>query len=89
MITALNSNAMIEPNYWSDKKTGNNYFLTVQYYESGRPAIHGPLDLKNIPLRAPNLKEPTTLDTVVKPRQVSKARLRLTITRFNGRRKSM
>ena len=66
VITALNSNAMIEPNYWSDKKTGNNYFLTVQYYESGRPAIHGPLDLKNIPLRAPNLKEPTTLDTVVK-----------------------
>ena len=66
VITALNSNAMIEPNYWSDKKTGNNYFLTVQYYESGRPSIHTPLDLKNIPLRAPNLKEPTTLDTVVK-----------------------
>ena len=66
VITALNSNAMIEPNYWSDKKTGNNYFLTVQYYESGKPAIHGPMDLKNIPLRAPNLKEPTTLDTVVK-----------------------
>jgi multidrug efflux pump subunit AcrB len=66
VITALNSNAMIEPNYWSDKRTGNNYFLTVQYYESGRPAIHTPLDLKNIPLRAPNLKEPTTLDTVVK-----------------------
>ena len=66
VITALNSNAMIEPNYWSDKKTGNNYFLTVQYYESGRPSIHGPLDLKNIPLRAPDLKDPTTLDTVVK-----------------------
>ncbi len=66
VITALNSNAMIEPNYWSDRKTGNNYFLTVQYYESGRPSIHTPLDLKNIPLRAPNLKQPTTLDTVVK-----------------------
>ena len=35
VITALNSNAMIAPNYWSDKKTGNNYFLTVQYYENG------------------------------------------------------
>jgi len=66
VITALNSNAMIAPNYWSDKKTGNNYFLTVQYYENGSAAIHTPLDLKNIPLRAPNLKEPTTLDTVVK-----------------------
>jgi multidrug efflux pump subunit AcrB len=66
VITALNSNAMIEPNYWSDRKTGNNYFLTVQYYESGKPSIHDPLDLKNIPLRAPNLMHPTTLDSVVK-----------------------
>ena len=66
VITALNSNAMIAPNYWSDRKTGNNYFLTVQYYENGTPAIHTPLDLKNIPLRAPNLKRPTTLDSVVK-----------------------
>jgi multidrug efflux pump subunit AcrB len=66
VITALNSNAMIEPNYWSDRKTGNNYFLTVQYYESGNPAIHNPIDLRNIPLRAARLKEPTTLDTVVK-----------------------
>jgi multidrug efflux pump subunit AcrB len=66
VITALDSNAMIEPNYWIDKKNGNNYFLTVQYYEHGRPAIHDSIDLKNIPIRAPNLKEPTTLDTVVK-----------------------
>ena len=66
VITALNSNAMIAPNYWSDRQTGNNYFLTVQYYENGGAAIHTPLDLKNIPLRAPNLKQPTTLDTVVK-----------------------
>jgi hydrophobic/amphiphilic exporter-1 (mainly G- bacteria), HAE1 family len=66
VITALNSNAMIAPNYWSDKKTGNNYFLTVQYYENGGAAIHTPLDLRNIPLRAPNLKEATTLDSVVK-----------------------
>ena len=66
VITALDSNAMIEPNYWIDKKNGNNYFLTVQYYEHGRPAIHNAIDLTNIPIRAPNLKEPTTLDTVVK-----------------------
>jgi multidrug efflux pump subunit AcrB len=66
VITALNSNAMIAPNYWSDRQTGNNYFLTVQYYENGGAAIHSPLDLKNIPLRAPNLKDPTSLDTVVK-----------------------
>ncbi|HMD86783.1 MAG TPA: efflux RND transporter permease subunit [Terriglobia bacterium] len=66
VITALNSNLMIAPNYWVDRKTGNDYFLTVQYFENGAPAIHNPTDLKNIPLRAPNLKEPTTLDSVVK-----------------------
>ena len=65
VITALNSNAMIAPNYWVDYKTGNDYFLTVQYFEHGTPAIHSLIDLKGIPLRAPNLKEPTTLDTVV------------------------
>jgi multidrug efflux pump subunit AcrB len=66
VITALNSNLMIAPNYWVDRKTGNDYFLTVQFFENGSAAIHNPMDLKNIPLRAPNLKEPTTLDSVVK-----------------------
>jgi len=65
VITALNSNLMIAPNYWVDRKTGNDYFLTVQYFESGRPAIHDFMDLKNIPLRAPKLTEPTTLGAVV------------------------
>jgi len=66
VITALNSNTMIAPNYWVDHKTGNDYFLTVQYFENGRAAIHNFADLTNIPLRAPNLKKPTTLDAVVK-----------------------
>ncbi len=66
VITALNSNVMIAPNYWVDRYTGNDYFLTVQYYENGRASIHSPLDLTSIPLRSPNLKSPTTLDTVVK-----------------------
>jgi len=66
VITALNSNVMIAPNYWVDYQTGNDYFLTVQYYEHGRPSIRNLVDLKQIPLRAPNLIKPTTLDTVVK-----------------------
>jgi multidrug efflux pump subunit AcrB len=66
VITALNSNTMIAPNYWVDYKTGNDYFLTVQYYEHGKGAIHTTADLKNIPLRAPGLTSPTTLDSVVK-----------------------
>jgi multidrug efflux pump subunit AcrB len=66
VITALNSNYMIAPNYWVDEKSGNDYYLTVQYYEHGVPAIHDMLDLRNIPLHAPNAAAPTTLDSVVK-----------------------
>jgi HAE1 family hydrophobic/amphiphilic exporter-1 len=66
VITALNSNIMIAPNYWVDYHSGNDYFLSVQYYEHGGAAIHNLVDLKQIPLRAPNLKLPTTLDNVVK-----------------------
>ena len=66
VITALNSNYMIAPNYWLDRKTGNDYFMTVQYFEHGRAAIHNTIDLTNIPIRAPNLNQPTTLDTVAR-----------------------
>lgn len=51
LITALNSNTMIAPNYWVDHQTGNDYFLTVQYYEKGQAAIHNFVDLTQIPLR--------------------------------------
>jgi len=65
VITALNSNVMIAPNYWVDYASGNDYFLSVQYAEHGSTAIHNLVDLKQIPLRASNLKQPTTLDSVV------------------------
>jgi multidrug efflux pump subunit AcrB len=51
VITALNSNYMIAPNYWVDRQTGNDYYLTVQYFEHGKPAIHDLVDLEQIPLR--------------------------------------
>jgi len=70
VITALNSNYMIAPNYWVDDKSGNDYYLTVQYYEQGRSAIHDMLDLRNIPLRAPNATSPTMLDSVVKLQRI-------------------
>jgi multidrug efflux pump subunit AcrB len=65
VITALNSNVMIAPNYWVDYNSGNDYFLSVQYPEHGKGAIQNLVDLKSIPLRAHNLKQPTTLDSVV------------------------
>src|SRR5579872_4646044 len=53
VITALNSNYMIAPNYWVDRKSGNDYYLTVQFFEHGQGAIHNMSDLGQIPLRDP------------------------------------
>jgi hydrophobic/amphiphilic exporter-1 (mainly G- bacteria), HAE1 family len=53
VITALNSNYQIAPNYWVDRKSGNAYYLTVQYFEKGHAAIHNMADLGQIPLRDP------------------------------------
>ncbi len=57
VITALNSNYMIAPNYWVDRKSGNDYYLTVQYFEHGDSAIHNMTDLGQIPLRDPGSGE--------------------------------
>jgi HAE1 family hydrophobic/amphiphilic exporter-1 len=54
VITALNSNYMIAPNYWVDRKSGNDYYLTVQFFEKGQGAIHNLADLGQIPLRDPD-----------------------------------
>ena len=63
VITALTSNQMIAPSYWVDPRTGNDYFLTVQYPENAVKSLN---DLRAIPLRASNQKEPTRLDAVTK-----------------------
>jgi HAE1 family hydrophobic/amphiphilic exporter-1 len=57
VITALNSNYMIAPNYWVDRNSGNDYYLTVQYFEHGDSAIHNMMDLGQIPLRDPGSGE--------------------------------
>jgi hydrophobic/amphiphilic exporter-1 (mainly G- bacteria), HAE1 family len=61
VITALTSNGMIAPSYWIDPKTGNDYMLTVQYPED---AVRSVADLTEIPLRAANHEEVTTLNNV-------------------------
>jgi len=62
LITALTSDGMISPSYWIDPATGNNYLLTVQYPEN---LVKNLADLGSMPLRAPNLAQPTRLDSVV------------------------
>lgn len=67
VITSLNSNYMIAPNYWVDRKTGNDYYLTVQYFEHGEPSIHNMIDLGQIPLRDPGSANPNCSPTTVAP----------------------
>ncbi|HEY4879141.1 MAG TPA: efflux RND transporter permease subunit [Candidatus Acidoferrales bacterium] len=67
VITALTSNVMIAPSYWVDPKTGNNYFVSVQYPENQVKSIE---DLKAMPLRSPNLKMPTYLNQVAEVTQI-------------------
>ena len=82
LITALTSNGMIAPSYWIDPKTGNNYLLTVQYPENQVKTL---ASLGAMPLRAPNLKQPTRLDSVVRishiltPTEVDHYQIRRTI----------
>jgi hydrophobic/amphiphilic exporter-1 (mainly G- bacteria), HAE1 family len=61
VITALTSDQMIAPSYWVDRKSGNDYFLTVQYPEG---FIKNFADLSSIPVRGANSAHPTRLDTL-------------------------
>ncbi|MGB2662971.1 MAG: efflux RND transporter permease subunit, partial [Candidatus Acidiferrum sp.] len=65
VITALTSDGMIAPSYWIDPKTGNNYMLTVQYFNKQIESMTMS-DFKNIPLRAENSKQYTPLQSVAK-----------------------
>ena len=61
VITALTSDMMIAPSYWVDPKTGNDYFLTVQYPENYVKSLQ---DLTAIPLRGSGHLQTARLDTV-------------------------
>jgi multidrug efflux pump subunit AcrB len=61
LITSLTSDVMINPSYWVDPKSGNNYFVTVQYPEN---QVRNLQDLETMPLRGPMLKQPTYLNQV-------------------------
>ena len=67
VITALTSDVMIAPSYWVDPKTGNNYFVSVQYPENQVKSME---DLKAMPLRSPKLKMPTYLNQVADVTQI-------------------
>ncbi len=65
VITALTSDGMIAPSYWIDPKSGNNYMLTVQYFNE-KIGTMTMSDFRNIPLRAATSASYTPLQSVAK-----------------------
>jgi multidrug efflux pump subunit AcrB len=65
VITALTSDGMIAPSYWIDPKSGNNYMLTVQYFNEKIGSMTMS-DFRNIPLRAATSASYTPLQSVAK-----------------------
>jgi HAE1 family hydrophobic/amphiphilic exporter-1 len=61
LITALSSNQMIAPTFWTDPKSHNDFFLTVQYPEG---TVKEMSNLRELPIRAAGAKQGTTLEAV-------------------------
>jgi len=67
VITALTSDQMIAPSYWVDPRSGNDYMLTVQYYEG---QVKNLADLSAIPIRSMNRPRASRLDAVCDIRHI-------------------
>ena len=61
LITAVSSNQMIQPTFWTDPRSNNDYYLTVQYPEGAVKTLD---DIRDIPLRAPGGDRATTLGAI-------------------------
>ncbi len=70
VITAMTSNGMIAPSYWIDPNTGNNYMLTVQYFDQ-KIASMSMEDFKEIPLRSPSEFNYTPLQSVSQIKEIN------------------
>jgi multidrug efflux pump subunit AcrB len=70
VITALTSDGQIAPSYWIDPNTGNNYMLTVQYFNKkiGNMSME---DFKDIPLRSTSSQAYTPLRSVVDIKEIN------------------
>jgi multidrug efflux pump subunit AcrB len=69
VITALVSNGLIAPTFWADPKSGNDYYLVVQYPEEYVKDIGM---LGAIPIRAPGQAKSTRLDAVAQFRRITR-----------------
>jgi multidrug efflux pump subunit AcrB len=62
-VAAMNSSISINRNFWVDAKTGNQYFVAVQYPEYPSMTIN---DLLNIEARGTNQKTPVKLSELAR-----------------------
>ena len=70
VITAVTSDGMIAPSYWIDPKSGNNYMVTVQYFNHQIENMSLE-DFKNIPLRGDAIQGYTPLQSVADIQQIN------------------
>ena len=70
VITALTSDGMVAPSYWIDPKSGNNYMVTVQYFNHQIENMNME-DFENIPLRGDNIVGYTPLQSVADIKRIN------------------
>jgi multidrug efflux pump subunit AcrB len=70
VVTAMNSSLALTRNFWIDPKSGNQYFVTVQYPDDPSFRID---DLKNVFATGTNQKLPVRLGTLVHIRESTQA----------------
>lgn len=82
VITSLTSSQMIAPSYWTDRRSGLDYLLTVQYPKNRIRSLY---DLRAIPLHSSKSIQPTRLDAITtmskveSPTEVDRYQLRRVI----------
>jgi multidrug efflux pump subunit AcrB len=62
-VAAMNSSISIDRNFWIDVKTGNQYFVAVQYPENPAMTLD---DLLNVEAKGPYQKYPVKLSSVAR-----------------------
>jgi multidrug efflux pump subunit AcrB len=66
VATAMNSSISISKNFWIDYRTGNQYYVAVQYPEDSDRRIE---DVLNIPATGTNVAHPVKLGTLIRLEQ--------------------
>ncbi|HTU22133.1 MAG TPA: efflux RND transporter permease subunit [Gemmataceae bacterium] len=65
-VAAMNSSISIDRNFWIDVKSGNQYFVAVQYPENPSMTLD---DLLNVEAKGPNQKYPVKLSSLAQFRR--------------------